>query len=74
MRHLTLISMYKINDSCKTRRGCETVDPLPHDRKPVHILGQMHGSEYDTMAIPFVFDGIMDEVMEKEGQMEALCA
>lgn len=64
-----------MNGSCKTKRGCDTDSHnLPNDGESIDIYFGLYGRENDTSQILHLFDGIMDEVMEKERQMEAMAA
>jgi len=67
--------MIDINDSCRTKRGCNVdIDPLAHDSVPQRIYSGVFQIGDDFLTIPQLFDCTMDKELEKKRQMEEVLA
>lgn len=67
--------MINVNDSCRTKRGCNVdIDPLAHDSLPQRIYAGVFQIGDDFKSIPRLFDCTMDKELEEARQMEEVLA
>lgn len=63
-----------ITNSCGKRRGCSVSIILPNDSSIKPILSRVYGTRNDIQEILSSTYFILDEELEKEGQVEKMAA
>lgn len=64
---------YDIRNTCGKRRGC-FVTALPYDSQPESICAGVYGTRNDIQEILSSTYFVLDEELEKEGQVEKMAA